>query len=147
VPLPRWVGAGWNTSGGMSLVLSCTRVLVVGVTSLARERGRERERERARERGSGPCSSSPVPFPCVRMLVCSYVCPSVPLSFFSSPSHGALDTPFYRRKEMPSCTMGCSWELTWLAGKCPEPCIGNNVAVGGRLEPCRGSIMAVGEVP
>jgi hypothetical protein len=60
---------------------------------------------------------------------------------------GALDTPFYRRKEMPSCTMGCSWELTWLQGKCPEPCTDNNVAVGGRLESCRGSIVAVGEVP
>jgi hypothetical protein len=144
VPLPRWVGARWNTSGGMSLVLSCTRVLVVGVTSLARERGRERasrrERERERERGSGPCSSSPVPLSCVyssllscvRMLVCSYVCSSFPLSllFFSFP-HGALDTPFYRCKEMPSCIMGCSWELTWLAGKCPEPCTDNNVAVGG----------------
>jgi hypothetical protein len=61
--------------------------------------------------------------PCVRMLVRSF--------FFPSPLRGALDTPFYRRKEMPSCTMGCSWELTWLAGKCPEPCTDNNVAVGG----------------
>jgi hypothetical protein len=117
----------------MSFVLSCTRVLVVGVTSLTRERGRERESRRARERerGSGPCSSSPVPLSCVRMLVCSYACPSFLLLF----PRGALDTPFYRRKEMPSCTMGCSWELTWLAGKCPEPYTGNNVAVGGVLSP------------
>jgi hypothetical protein len=121
----------------MGLVLSCTGVLIVGVTSIARERGRERasrrERERARERGSGPYSSSPVPLSCscVRMFVCSSLYPS--LSFFPShpPPHGALDTPFYRRKEMPSCTMGCSWELTWLAGKCPEPCTDYNVAVGG----------------
>jgi hypothetical protein len=33
-------------AGGMRLILSCTGVLVVGVTSVARERGRERERER-----------------------------------------------------------------------------------------------------
>jgi hypothetical protein len=33
----------------MRLILSCTGVLVVGVTSVARERGRERERERERE--------------------------------------------------------------------------------------------------
>jgi hypothetical protein len=33
----------------MSLVLSCTRVLVVGVTSVAREQVRESEYERERE--------------------------------------------------------------------------------------------------
>jgi hypothetical protein len=27
--------------------------------------------------------------------------------------------------------MGCCWELTWLVGKCLEPCTDNNVAVGG----------------
>jgi hypothetical protein len=98
-----------------------------------RARAREREGVSERERGSGPCSSSPIPLSCVRMLVCSSLCPPL---FFSSPSRGALDTPFYRRKEMPSCTMGCSWELTWLAGKCPEPCTGNNVAIrGGVLSP------------
>jgi hypothetical protein len=82
------------------------------------------------------------------MFVCLFIFSLAPLSsFFRPPPHGALDTPFYRRKEMPSCIMGCSWELTWLAGKCLEPCIDNNVAVGGRLEPCRGSIVVVGEVP
>ena len=44
--LPKWVDARWNTSGRMRLILSCTRVLVVGVTSVARERASERERER-----------------------------------------------------------------------------------------------------
>jgi hypothetical protein len=34
----------------MRLILSCTGVLVVGVTSVTRERAKERERER----GSGP---------------------------------------------------------------------------------------------
>jgi hypothetical protein len=57
--------------------------------------------------------------------VCMYARMLIPLSpflsfslsfpLFSPPlfsplfSHGALDTPFYKRKEMPSCTMGCSW--------------------------------------
>jgi hypothetical protein len=39
---------------------------------------------------------SPAVRPYVRMLVC----------LFLPPPLGALDTPFYRRKEMPSCTMG-----------------------------------------
>jgi hypothetical protein len=34
----------------------------------------------------------------------------------------ALDIPFYRYKEMPTCTMGCSYVLTWLAEKRLEPC-------------------------
>jgi hypothetical protein len=34
----------------MRLMLSCTGVLVVGVTSVAREREREREREKERVR-------------------------------------------------------------------------------------------------
>jgi hypothetical protein len=91
---------------------------------------RASSRERERERGSGHCSSSPAVrtyASYIRMLV-----PSSPRSSFRPPSpRGALDTPFYRRKEMPSCTMGCSWELAWLAGKCPEPCTDNSVAVGG----------------
>jgi hypothetical protein len=42
----------------------------------------------------------------------------------------ALDIPFYRYKEMPSCTMGCSYVLTWLAEKHLGPCTCANVAVG-----------------
>jgi hypothetical protein len=101
---------------------------------------RERVGERKRERGGGGVRPllvfsrpfvvrllvSPAVRLCVRTLVCSFVFPPL----FSLSSHRALDTPFYRRKEMPSCTMGYSWELTWLAGKCPEPCTDNNVAVG-----------------
>jgi hypothetical protein len=37
----------------MRLILSCTGVLVVGVTSVARERESECERERERERERG----------------------------------------------------------------------------------------------
>jgi hypothetical protein len=42
----------------------------------------------------------------------------------------ALDMPFYRYKEMPNCTMGCSCELTWPSEKRLEPCTRANVAVG-----------------
>jgi hypothetical protein len=31
---------------------------------------------------------------------------------------------------MPSCTMGCSYVLTWLVEKRLEPCTRVNVAVG-----------------
>jgi hypothetical protein len=44
-----------------------------------------------------------------RMFVCSSLCPPFsPLFSLFSPLCGALDTPFYRRKEMPSCTLRCS---------------------------------------
>jgi hypothetical protein len=42
----------------------------------------------------------------------------------------ALDIPFYRYKEMPSCTRGCSYVLSWLAEKRLEPCTRANVAIG-----------------
>jgi hypothetical protein len=99
--LSRWVGARWNTSGEMSLVLSCTRVLVVGVTSVARERGREgeyergRERERERERGSGP--ARPLPSLC-RAFVYSYARTFV-------PPPPPWTSPFIDIRRWPSCTM------------------------------------------
>jgi hypothetical protein len=110
-----------------------------GYKRCERARARESERERVR----------PLLVFSRYAFVCLFVFSLAPLSSFfcPPPPRGALDTPFYRCKEMPSYTMGCSWELTWLAGKCPEPCTDNNMAVGGRLEPCRGSIVAVGEVP
>jgi hypothetical protein len=97
----------------------------------ARSRGYKRcERARARER-RGPTPARLLPSLCrasTRASVCSYACIFI---FPLSPLCGALDTPFYRRKEMPNCTMGCSRGLTWLAGKCPKPCTDNNVAVEG----------------
>jgi hypothetical protein len=45
-----------------------------------------------------------------------------------SPSRKALDIPFYRYKEMPICTMGCSYVLSWLAEKRLQPCTCANVA-------------------
>jgi hypothetical protein len=41
-----------------------------------------------------------------------------------------LDIPFYRYNKMPSCTMGCSCDLTWPSEKCLEPCTRANVAIG-----------------
>jgi hypothetical protein len=100
----------------MRLILSCTGVLVVGVTSVARERGRERE---------SPCvlPVSSAPRPCVPLV-------DVLRPRISTCLRKALDIPFYRYKGMPSCTMGCSYVLTWLAEKRLEPCTGANVAVG-----------------
>jgi hypothetical protein len=78
------------------------------------ERARARERERERKRGFVlEVSYLSLPLPCLSYSAClcspafarSYV-PS-PRVFvpFVSPCK-ALDTPFYRYKEMPSCTMG-----------------------------------------
>jgi hypothetical protein len=92
-----------------------------GYKRRARERGREREREREYLRVSVATSAY-----CVNVSprLSSTSPPSCPLS------RKALDIPFYRYKEMPSCTMGCSCVLTWLAGKRLEPCTRANVAVG-----------------
>jgi hypothetical protein len=93
-----------------------------GYKRRARERGRERERE-----GESPCGSLSQRQRIVstRLPVCPP--PRPPLL------RKTLDIPFYRNKEMPNCTMGCSYVLTWLAEK--------------RLEPCTRAIVAVGEVP
>jgi hypothetical protein len=116
-------------------------VLAVGVTSTAGER--ERGRERERRRGFGLEASRlrpPVPrlsysgclrssAPCVRVFVrCTFVSSSPFFSFFSP--RGALDIPFIDARRCPAVQWGCSYELTWLAGKCPEPYTDNNVAVG-----------------
>jgi hypothetical protein len=100
-------------------MLSRTGVLVVGVTSVAR--GSEGENERERESLCAAC------------LVCP-ACPRRPtLSVLQRVSatclRKALDIPFYRYKEMPSCTMGCSCELTWPSEKRLEPYTRANVAI------------------
>jgi hypothetical protein len=104
-------------------MLSCIGVLVVGVTSIARGSRGESERET-------PLST----------CLCHHV-PLRPPSRDPSPRK-ALDIPFYRCKEMSSCTTGCSYalrgwrgsalslvhELTWPSEKCLEPC--RSTAVG-----------------
>jgi hypothetical protein len=112
----------------MRLILSCTGVLVVGVTSVEREREREREREGEREYGLVVrCLSWPPPrlsysaclrsspSPCVRSSV--FLVPVPP----SIPVGRPLTSPFIDTRRWPSCTMGCSYVLTWLAEKCLEP--------------------------
>jgi hypothetical protein len=76
-------------------MLSCTGVLVVGVTSVARGSKGESERERdpavnvsVSPRAPAPASTFPCVAPCLRK---------------------ALGILFYRYKGMPICTMGCSW--------------------------------------
>jgi hypothetical protein len=70
---------------GMRLVLSCTRVLVVGVTSIARERERESEGERERESLALLAFSRPF---VVRLLVLLPCVP--PLSLCRAPGHPLL---------------------------------------------------------
>jgi hypothetical protein len=79
---------------------------------------------------------SPSLRPCVSVSTSMY-CVHVPRvnvrqceRFLPPPPRKALDTPFYRYKEMTSCTMGCSYVLTWLAEKRLEPYTRANVAVG-----------------
>jgi hypothetical protein len=104
-------------------MLSRTGVLVVGVTSVAR--GSEGESERERERVHACLYLQRVsPVHDVNVSSRGREPPSLPLL------RKALDILFYRYKEMPSCTMGCSYVLTWLAEKCLEPCTRANVAVG-----------------
>jgi hypothetical protein len=95
----------------------------------ARSRGYKRHaRKRGRERD-----------PAVNVSVS----PRAPAPTFTSTSlRKALDIPFYRCKEMSSCTTGCSYalrgwrgsalspvhELTWPSGKCLEPC--RSTAIG-----------------
>jgi hypothetical protein len=66
---------------------------------------------------------------CVHAFVC---CAFVfPFSLASSPLVGPWTPPFIDTRRCPAVQWGCSLELTWLAGKHPEPCTDNNVAVGG----------------
>jgi hypothetical protein len=97
----------------MWLMLSRIGVLVVGVTSVARQQG---ESKRA-PANVGSVATSVCDF--AWCVVCSTTC-----------LRKALDIPFYRNKEMPSCTMGCSCELMWPSEKRLEPCTRANVAVG-----------------
>jgi hypothetical protein len=70
----------------MRLMLSRTRVLVVGVTSVARERGRERERESLRASVSLYVNVSV----CVFTYVCLNVCQREPVR----PPEPALGRPW-----------------------------------------------------
>jgi hypothetical protein len=115
-------------------MLSCTGVLVVGVTSVVRER----ERERERKRGFGlEVSYLSLPLPRLSYSAClcspSFAHSYVACSYVPSPRvplRKALDIPFIDARRRPAVQWGCSYELTWLAEKCLEPCTCTNVAVG-----------------
>jgi hypothetical protein len=74
----------------MRLILSYTGVLVVGVTSVARER------ERVWPRGGLSELASSASFPLCLPL----------LAFLHPPFRKALDIPFYRYKEMTQLYIG-----------------------------------------
>jgi hypothetical protein len=105
----------------MSLVLSCTRVLVVGVTSVARER--ERESERERERGTGP----------TRLLPSLFAVLPPPCPF--------LDIPFYKHKEMAQLYNGGVAMCYVASGEVPGCYVRVKVSVGEVYEPCRSTVV------
>jgi hypothetical protein len=90
--------------GNEAYIILHLGVLAVGVTSVAGERGRER----ARRRGFGlEAGRRGLPLPRLSYSACLCSSASCVHSLSPpSPFRGALDTPFYRHKEMPSCTMG-----------------------------------------
>jgi hypothetical protein len=109
-----------------------------------RESARERERERVRSCGEVPelasvaslllCLPSLVPFslrPSVRVMspLLRACCPRA----LGRP----WMSPFIDTRRWPSCTMGCSYVLTWLAEKCLEPCSVLMWLSEKCLEPCR----------
>jgi hypothetical protein len=85
-----------GTQGETSLVLYSTRVLIIGVTSVARERERESEWERAREREGLALPVFSRPF-VVHNPFSSHPSPLPPCSWTS---------PFIDIRRWPSCTMG-----------------------------------------
>jgi hypothetical protein len=110
--------------GNMAYVISHRGARSRGYKRRVRERGREQARERERERVP-TCL-------CLNVnVLCQRVSPSVlDVQCLSTTClRKALDIPFYRYKEMPSCTRGCSYVLSWLAEKRLEPCTRANMAV------------------
>jgi hypothetical protein len=101
-PCPDGLMQDGTQAGGMRLILSCTGVLVVGVTSVARER--EGERERVRSCGEVPELASAASLllclpPLIPFSLCACVF-STSLRSSPCPRRKALDVPFYRYKGM-----------------------------------------------
>jgi hypothetical protein len=89
-------------------------VLVVGVTSVARERERKS----------------------LAAVVFSRLAPLL-------PPREALDLPFYRCKESVQMYNGGVAMCYVASGEVPKPCVHGNVAVGEALEPCRSTAVGV----
>jgi hypothetical protein len=97
------------------------------------ERARARERARERERVQ-PCSSSPVPLPCVY----SSSCRASLLPLCRAPGH-----PFYRHKEMAQLYNGGVAMCYVASGEVPGRYTRVNVSVGEVHEPCRSTAVGV----
>jgi hypothetical protein len=101
-PCPDGLMQDGTQAGGMRLILSCTGVLVVGVTSVAREReyglGEVLELASA---ASLLLSLPPlVPFSLRAFVRVSRLCSCLFSLVPPLPRRKALDVPFYRYKEM-----------------------------------------------
>jgi hypothetical protein len=103
--------------GNVAYVISHQDARSRGYKRRTWERGRERERESLR----AACLVCPA---CPRRPTLS-VLQRLPTTCLRK----TLNIPFYRYKEMFSCTRGCSYVLSWLAEKRLEPCTRANVAV------------------
>jgi hypothetical protein len=144
-PCPDGLMQDGTQEGNESYVISHRGARSRGYKRRARERGRERERERE-SLCVLPVSSAPLALDVQRCQCCN-VCPRRPTlpvlqRLPTTCLRKALDIPFYRYKEMPSCTRGVAmcyrgWrrsalspihELTWPSEKCLEPC--RSTAVG-----------------
>jgi hypothetical protein len=118
-------------------MLSCTGVLVIGVTSVVGERERERERGFGLE---ASCLRLPLPrlsysaglrssASRVRVFVRRAFVSPLFLRVMSPLLHVCCPralgrpwtSPFIDTRRWPSCTIGCSYVLTWLAENCLEP--------------------------
>jgi hypothetical protein len=122
---------------------ACSR----GYKRCERARARERDRERVWPGGELSESASTASLllclpllACLRLFIRRMFVRFVPLSFLRvmSPLLRACcpralgrpwTSPFIDTRRWPSCTMGCSYVLTWLAENCLEPCTCTNVAI------------------
>jgi hypothetical protein len=120
MPLPRWVGAGWNTRCGASLVLSCTRgaTRIRGYKRVAR--GREREFVRSFPRVNPPQGGPGPPFYRRKERVQTY----------NGGRSYALTCPTEER-------LSLVYTANVAVGGEFKPCTRDGVAVGGAPESCR----------
>jgi hypothetical protein len=120
VPLPRWVGARWNTRGKRgSYYLAPGGVLVVGVTSV-------HERER------------------VSLFVCSSLHTTLPQEGPGPPFYRCKERVQVYNGGCSLCANVSGREVpepcvhaNVAVGEVLEPCVCDNVAVGEVPEPCR----------
>jgi hypothetical protein len=135
-PCPDGLMQDGTQEGNEAYVIShrgaCSRGYKRCEGARARASGGERERVPA---CLPVCPRRPTLSVLQRLSTTSNVCSRRPTCVFdvqhvfSTCLRKALDIPFNRYKEMPSCTRECSYVLSWLAEKRLEPCTRANVAV------------------